>query len=62
MKGKISTSPPCLIRNPYTYCFLMNVPKDLQRYVDKKIEILFKNWLPMFCKGESKEYSVPSLS
>jgi len=36
MKSKIGRSPSYLIRNPYTYCFRMNVPKDLQRYVGKK--------------------------
>ena len=36
MKGKISKSPSYLIRNPYTYCFRMNVPKDLQPYIGKK--------------------------
>lgn len=36
MKGKITKSPSYLVRNPYTYCFRMNIPKDLQRYVGKK--------------------------
>jgi hypothetical protein len=36
MKSKISRSPSYLVRNPYTYCFRMCVPKDLQRYVGKK--------------------------
>jgi hypothetical protein len=26
-------SPSCLVINPYTYCFCMNVPKDLQSYI-----------------------------
>jgi hypothetical protein len=29
-------SPSYLIRNPYSYCFRMNVPKDLRPYVAKK--------------------------
>lgn len=36
MTHKIGKSPSYLIRNPYTYCFRMNVPRDLQRYVGKK--------------------------
>ena len=36
MKGKISRSPSYLVRNPYTYCFRMNVPKDLQSYIGRK--------------------------
>jgi len=36
MNGKIGKSPAYLIRNPYTYCFRMRVPKDLQPYVGKK--------------------------
>lgn len=36
MKSKISRSPSYLIRNPYTYCFRMNVPKDLQPYIGRK--------------------------
>ena len=36
MNGKIGKSPSYLVRNPYTYCFRMNVPEDLQRYVGKK--------------------------
>lgn len=36
MSGKIGKSPSYLIRNPYTYCFRMNVPEDIQRYVGKK--------------------------
>jgi len=27
------TSPSYLIRNPYTYCFRMAVPKDLQMVI-----------------------------
>jgi hypothetical protein len=29
-------SPHYLVRNPYSYCFRVNVPKDLQRLVGKK--------------------------
>lgn len=29
-------SPSYLIRNPYSYCFRMNVPKDLQHFVGRK--------------------------
>lgn len=36
MKSKISKSPRYLTRNPYTYCFRMNVPKDLQPYIGRK--------------------------
>ena len=36
MKTKLSRSPSYLVRNPYTYCFRMNVPKDLQPYIGKK--------------------------
>jgi len=36
MKPQISRSPSYLVRTPYTYCFRMFVPKDLQRYVGKK--------------------------
>ena len=36
MKGKISRSPSYLVRNPYTYCFRMCVPKDLQQYIGRK--------------------------
>ena len=36
MKSKISRSPSYLVRNPYTYCFRICVPIDLQRYVGKK--------------------------
>jgi len=36
MKSKIGRSPAYLVRNPYTYCFRMNVPKDLQPYIGKK--------------------------
>lgn len=36
MKVKIGTSPSYLVRNPYTYCFRMNVPQDLQKYVGRK--------------------------
>ncbi|MCG6973888.1 MAG: hypothetical protein LJE66_12150, partial [Desulfobacterales bacterium] len=36
MKVKIGTSPSYLVRNPYTYCFRMNVPKDLQSYIGRK--------------------------
>jgi integrase len=36
MKGKITKSPSYLIRNPYTYCFRMNVPSDLQPYIGRK--------------------------
>ncbi len=31
-----SKSPNYLVRNPYSYCFRMNVPKDPQRVVGKK--------------------------
>ena len=36
MKTKISKSPSYLVRNPYTYCFRMNVPQDLQPYIGRK--------------------------
>ena len=36
MKSKIGRSPSYLVRNPYTYCFRMNVPKDLQKVVGRK--------------------------
>jgi hypothetical protein len=36
MKAKITRSPSYLVRNPYTYCFRMNVPKDLQPSVGRK--------------------------
>ncbi|MGD9384414.1 MAG: phage integrase SAM-like domain-containing protein, partial [Desulfobacterales bacterium] len=36
MSHKIGKSPSYLIRNPYTYCFRMNVPSDLQKFVGKK--------------------------
>ena len=36
MKVKIGTSPSYLVRNPYTYCFRMKVPKDLQSYIGEK--------------------------
>ena len=36
MKAKLSRSPSYLVRNPYTYCFRMCVPKDIQRYIGKK--------------------------
>jgi hypothetical protein len=36
MKSKTSRSPSYLVRNPYTYCFRMNVPKDLQAYIGRK--------------------------
>jgi hypothetical protein len=32
----ITGSPSYLIRNPYSYCFRMKVPKDLQGIVGKK--------------------------
>lgn len=32
----LSKSPSYLIRNPYSYCFRMSVPQDLQRVVGKK--------------------------
>jgi hypothetical protein len=31
-----SRSPSYIVRNPYSYCFRMNVPADLQRFVGKK--------------------------
>jgi hypothetical protein len=31
-----SKSPNYLVRNPYSYCFRMTVPKDLQKVVGKK--------------------------
>lgn len=34
--NQITRSPSYLIRNPHSYCFRMNVPKDLQSYVGKK--------------------------
>ena len=36
MKTKLSRSPSYLVRNPYTYCFRMNVPQDLQPYIGRK--------------------------
>jgi hypothetical protein len=34
---KISAkSPSYLVRNPYSYCLRMNVPRDLQRFVGKR--------------------------
>ena len=33
---KITRSPSYLVRNPHSYCFRINVPKDLQRYIEKK--------------------------
>lgn len=36
MKTKIGKSPSYLVRNPYTYCFRMNVPQDLQPYIGRK--------------------------
>jgi hypothetical protein len=29
-------SPSYLVRNPYSYCFRMVVPKDLQKFVGKR--------------------------
>lgn len=36
MRPKVSRSPSYLVRNPYSYCFRMLVPKDLQPYIGKK--------------------------
>ncbi len=36
MKSKIGRSPSYLVRNPYTYCFRMNVPKDLHPFIGRK--------------------------
>ena len=36
MKTRISRSPSYLVRNPFSFCFRMNVPKDLQVYVGRK--------------------------
>ena len=36
MKSQTSRSPSYLVRNPYSYCFRMFVPKDLQRYLGRK--------------------------
>ena len=36
MKTKLSRFPSYLVRNPYTYCFRMNVPQDLQPYIGRK--------------------------
>jgi Domain of unknown function (DUF6538) len=33
---QINKSPSYLIRNPYSYCFRMIIPKDLRPYFDKK--------------------------
>ena len=33
---QITRSPSYLIRNPHSYCFRINVPKDIQPYVGKK--------------------------
>jgi len=34
--SQITRSPSYLIRNPYAYCFRLNVPKDLQPYIGKR--------------------------
>ena len=36
MSSQTRRSPSYLIRNPYSYCFRMFVPKDLQRFIRKK--------------------------
>jgi len=36
MNPQTSRSPSCLVRNPYSYCFRMFVPKDLQPYIGRK--------------------------
>jgi hypothetical protein len=35
-EGKVKQILSFLVRNPYTYCFRMNVPKDLQSRIGKK--------------------------
>jgi hypothetical protein len=39
-------SPSYLVRNPYSYCFRMKVPKDLQGIVGKMCDFSYKNELP----------------
>ena len=34
--GKATRSPSYLVRNPYSYCFRINVPTDIQPYIGKK--------------------------
>ena len=36
MKLRISRSPSYLVKNPFSFCFRINVPKDLQAYVGRK--------------------------
>ena len=36
MKPQISRSPSYLVRNSYSYCFRMYVPKDLRTYISRK--------------------------
>ena len=36
MKPYLNRSPSYLVRNPYSYCFRMRVPIDLQAYIGKK--------------------------
>ena len=36
MKSQLNRSPSYLIRNPYSFCFRIKVPKDLQKMVGKK--------------------------
>ncbi len=36
MNPPTSRSPSYLVRNPYSYCFRMFVPKDLQPYIGRK--------------------------
>ncbi len=51
---KLTKSPSYLIRNPYSYCFRIMVPKDLQAYVAKK-ELRYslrKGYIPQaMCKA-----------
>ena len=36
MGTKNNRSPSYLVRNPYSYCFRMIIPKDLRSYIGKK--------------------------
>jgi len=36
MNPQTNRSPSYLVRNPYSYCFRMFVPKDLQPYIGRK--------------------------
>ena len=32
----LSKNPSCIVRTPYSYCFRMKVPIDIQEWVGKK--------------------------